>query len=118
MQNILTRSRRKDTSFIDGMGRVWEWKFVPKDMHQSEWSIHYNVGLALSKFKMQLGKQVVHRRDVILVMGSDEKDLLRLSTAATFAVQGWPWLREIDLWKSFVNVDLRFLEGLDKWWLD
>lgn len=24
----------------------------------------------------------------------------------TFAVQTKPWLREIDLWKSYVNVDL------------
>jgi hypothetical protein len=29
-----------------------------------------------------------------------------------------PWLREIDLWKSFVNVDIGFLNELDERFLD
>ncbi|KAK4043839.1 hypothetical protein C8A01DRAFT_43217 [Parachaetomium inaequale] len=54
----------------------------------------------------------------IMVMGEDEKDLLRWCTVVTFALQTKPWLREVDLWKSFVNVGLEFLEGLDEFWLD
>jgi hypothetical protein len=51
-------------------------------------------------------------------MGDDEADLLKWCTVVTFALQTKPWLREVDLWKSFINVDLEFLEGLDKYWLD
>jgi hypothetical protein len=36
----------------------------------------------------------------------------------TWAVQTRPWRLEIDLWRSFVNVDVEFLEGLDRRWLD
>jgi hypothetical protein len=117
---MLGGNNRDFTSFIDGSRRCWEWKFVPKDMQCSEWSMHYSTYSMLEKFKKQLGNgdMVVQRRDVILVMGKDEQDLMRRVTGVTFAVQDRPWLREIDLFKSFVNVDLSFLERLDKWWLE
>jgi hypothetical protein len=37
--------------------------------------------------------------------------------AVMFALQTKPWFRQVDLWKSFVNVDLELLEGLDRFHL-
>ena len=51
-------------------------------------------------------------------MGEDEEDLLKYATAATFAIVGEPWRLEVDLWRSFVNVDMGFLENLKEEWLD
>lgn len=68
--------------------------------------------------RCEMDERVVQRGDLVLVMGDDEADLLKWCTAVTFALQTKPWLREVDLWKSFINVDLEFLEGLDKYWLD
>ncbi|KAI1134852.1 hypothetical protein F5Y05DRAFT_192827 [Hypoxylon sp. FL0543] len=111
---------RHATAFLDGEGRTWIWKFIPKDLPISEWSMYNTLKLRLGLLKDQLavGERVVHRNEVILVMGLDETDLLKHVTAVTFAIQTKPWHREIDLWKSFVNVDLAFLEGLDPYWLD
>ncbi|OTA99348.1 hypothetical protein M426DRAFT_325209 [Hypoxylon sp. CI-4A] len=111
---------RQGMSFLDGVGRSWIWKFVPKDMPISEWSMYNTLRLRLDLLKDQLavGERVVHRCETILVMGTDEADLLRYVTAVTFAIQTKPWHREIDLWKSFINVDLKFLESLDPYWLD
>jgi hypothetical protein len=39
--------RRQPMSFIDPVGRAWEWKFTPKDMPASAWSIHNTVRLRL-----------------------------------------------------------------------
>ncbi|KAI0834510.1 hypothetical protein F5Y06DRAFT_156139 [Hypoxylon sp. FL0890] len=111
---------RQATAFLDGAARSWVWKFIPKDMHISEWSMYNTLKLRLELLKGQLavGERVIHRNEVILVMGLDKTDLLKYVTAVTFAIQTKPWHREIDLWKSFVNVDLEFLEGLDPYWLD
>ncbi|KAI1206620.1 uncharacterized protein F4807DRAFT_463565 [Annulohypoxylon truncatum] len=111
---------RHATAFLDGYARSWIWKFIPKDMPISEWSMYNTLKLRLELLKDQLkvGERVVHRNEVILVMGTDEVDLLKYVTAVTFAIQTKPWHREIDLWKSFVNVDLEFLEDLDPYWLD
>ncbi|OTA94692.1 hypothetical protein M434DRAFT_394488 [Hypoxylon sp. CO27-5] len=111
---------RHATAFLDGAGRSWIWKFIPKDMPISEWSMYNTLKLRLELLKDQLavGERVIHRNEVILVMGLDELDLLKYVTAVTFAIQTKPWHREIDLWKSFVNVDIQFLEGLDPYWLD
>lgn len=190
---MLQPPSRLATAFIDPMSRSWEWKFLPKDMPASEWSIHNTVRLRLGclrqtmlgvsneelaraakqkadeedaekmkklmeeeknkpapgkkkkkdlwerqyearkkewnsqeKWKAdskwsyghcELDDRVFHRGDLILVMGKDQEDLLRWSAAVTFALQTKPWLREVDLWKSFVNVDLDFLERLDKFHL-
>ncbi|RYP36854.1 hypothetical protein DL767_003244 [Monosporascus sp. MG133] len=111
-------NNRRLASFLDPVGRVWEWKYIPKDAFSSEWSIYNTLKLRLDLLREQFGDRVTHRGDVILVMGSDELDLLRYAVAVTFAIQTKPWYREIDLWKSFVNVDLGFLEGLDPYWLD
>jgi hypothetical protein len=173
---------RQPMSFLDPAGRAWEWKFLPKDMPESEWSIHNTVRLRLgclrqaimgvsdaelasaaiaaSRLDGETGKaarprgkktrreveedklrarveaqekwkadgkwnygtceldgRVFHRGDLVLVMGTDQMDLLKWCTAVVFAFQTKPWFREVDLWKSFVNVDLGFLERLDEFWL-
>ncbi|KAI1105673.1 hypothetical protein F4804DRAFT_303681 [Jackrogersella minutella] len=111
---------RHATAFLDGHARAWIWKFIPKDMPISEWSMYNTMKLRLELLKDQLalGERVFYRSEVILVMGLDEADLLKYVTAVVFAIQTKPWHREIDLWKSFVNVDLQFLERLDPYWLD
>lgn len=120
---------RPNFTFMDSQCRSWEWKFIPKDFVGSEWSTHMTtMGRLKLVFeraeKHATGKmkgmreKMVFRGDGILVMGEDEEELLRLVTTATFALQTKPWLREIDLWKSFINVDLEFLEGLPPVWMD
>ncbi|KAF2498113.1 hypothetical protein BU16DRAFT_525675 [Lophium mytilinum] len=110
--------RRASTSFLDSVGRAWEWKFVPKDMPCSEWSIQYAARMRIDPYKRQLGDQVVLKRDLYLVMGKDADDCKLRSAGVTWAVQTEPWRLEVDFWRSFVGVDLEFLEGLDKEWLD
>lgn len=146
---------RRNVTFLDPVRRAWEWKFIPKDMPVSEWSVHNTTMLRLGYLREQmmrlglgfktpidrargrvwadpkysaqdkfshghseLDDRVLHRGDLIMVMGEDEADLLKWCTTITFAMQTKPWLREVDLWKSFVNVDLEFLENMDKYWLD
>jgi len=72
----------------------------------------------LNLLKKKFGDKVMNRGDLILVMGEDEEDLFEFCTAVTFALQTKPLLREVDLWKSFINVDMEFLGGLDEHWLE
>lgn len=109
---------RQGNSFLDSVGRPWEWKFVPKDMPGSEFSVHHTISKRLELLKKQFGDRVFSRGDLILVMGEDATDLLKYCVAVTFAVQTKPWLREVDLWKSFINVELDFIQQLDPFWLD
>jgi hypothetical protein len=115
---MLGWNNRDNTSFTDGLGRTWEWKFIPKDMPYSEWSIHHQGRLRIKPYVKQFRETVMVRRDSFLVMGENQEDLLRLAVAATFAIVTRPWRLEVDLWKSFVNVDLKFLEELDERWLE
>lgn len=115
---MLGLHRRQECAFLDSAGRTWEWKFVPKDMPGSEYSAHNTISSRLQILKGQFGDRVISRGDLILVMGEDAADLFRTSMAVTFAIQTKPWLREIDLWKSFINVDLEFVQQLDSFWLD
>ncbi|KAI1147920.1 hypothetical protein F4825DRAFT_455000 [Nemania diffusa] len=115
---MLGDNNRMASAFLDCAARSWRWNFLPKDLPSSEWSMYNNLKLRLDLVKRQLGDRVVHRGDVVLVMGVDQLDLLRYATAVTFVVQTKPWFREFDLWKSFVNVDAAFLEALDPFWLD
>ncbi|KAL7931850.1 hypothetical protein V8C35DRAFT_308732 [Trichoderma chlorosporum] len=110
--------QRQGISFLDSVCRPWEWKFLPKDMQGSEMSMNNTVLMALKNVKEKLEGRAVSRGDLILVMGEDAAELLRNCTAVTFAVQTRPWLREIDLWKSFINIDLDLLKELDPTWLD
>ncbi|KAH6692878.1 hypothetical protein BKA61DRAFT_637651 [Leptodontidium sp. MPI-SDFR-AT-0119] len=108
---------RDGTSFRDLVGRTYNFMFVPKCMPCSEWSIHRAASLRLEPWMEFFKDRVVARRDKYLVMGKDEKDLERLTAAVAFVVQMRPWRLEVDLWKSWVNVDVGFLEGLDDKWL-
>ena len=57
--------------------------------------------------------RVIVKKDMILVMGKDEEDLRKYATGVAYAVITKPWRLELDLWKSFVNIDLAFLEELE-----
>lgn len=90
-------------------------------MRFSETSIHHTASQRFAVFKKQLGDRVLHMRDLFIVMGEDEADLLKYTTAAIFMIQTEPWRLEVDLWRGFMNVDLDFLEwadGLGSGWLD
>ncbi|KAK5661906.1 hypothetical protein OQA88_10015 [Cercophora sp. LCS_1] len=208
---MLQTPSRLMTAFLGTADRAMEWKFLPKDMPASEWSIHNSVRLRLECLRQaimsvsdaeiaaasqkaaaerrakeeaearvaaeivaaaeaaeaakmggkkkkrrekekkdkkswwdkkyerekakndadekrradekwhygqcELDERADHRGDLILVMGTDELDFLKWSTAVMFAIQAKPWFREVDLWKSFVHVDVVFVEGLDRYWL-
>lgn len=104
--------------FLDSEGRIWEWNFCPKDLPSSEEEVHKIGDTALTALKAKMPElKCVHRGDLFLVMETGERELMKSCVAVTMAVQSRPWMREIDLWGSFVNVDLEFLEGLDEaWW--
>ena len=84
----------------------------------SEWSVHRQARLRIEPFKHLFGAKLVAKRDLFLVMGEDEKDLLNVAAAATYAIQTDPWRFEVDLWRSFVNIDIQTLEGLDRRWVN
>ena len=114
---MLGFENREIMGFEDEIERHWTWKFVPKDMAGSEWSMQKSLEIRVDPFKKQFGKQVIIKREMLLVMAKDEEELKRFAVAVTFAVQTNPWRLDVDLWKSFVNVDLAFLEALDEeWW--
>ena len=117
---MIGEQKRFMFQFLDPVGRARQWKFVPKDFDVSEGSMYEETRLGVERLRPHLAgpDRVQHRGDVVLVLGTDAADLLRSVVAAVFALQNKPWLREIDLGKGFVNVDLDFLEGLDPWWLD
>jgi hypothetical protein len=111
-------NQRHSCTFLDDRGRAWDFKFIPKDMPYSEWSVHQQLTLRMQPYKDIFKEQVIVAKDLLFVMGRDEKNLRQLAEGVTWAVQTKPWRLEIDLWKSFVNVDMEFLEGLDRRWLD
>lgn len=83
--------------------------------HTSRQRISSEMGGLWEKFKEE---KVVVKRNAFLVMGVDTRDCMRLSMATCWAVERKPWRWEVDLWKSFINVDLGFLEGLGEGWLE
>ncbi|UZP45173.1 hypothetical protein NXS19_012985 [Fusarium pseudograminearum] len=115
---MVSPASRHMTSFVDSFNRSWECKFVPKDMPGSEYSAHHTIGKRLDLLKHKFGRRVMNRGDLVLVMGEDEDDLFKYCTAVTLAIQTKPWLREIDLWKSFINVDVDFIERMEEHWLE
>ena len=115
---MLGHWNRPNMSFIDGRGRAWEWKFIPKDEPFSEWSIHRQLRLRIKPFEDFFDGRVIVAMDMFFVMGVDAADCRKLASGATFAAQTEPWRMEIDFWRSFVNVDLDFLERLDERWLE
>lgn len=89
-----------------------------QDMPYSEISMHQTSRARLQPYHHILGKNVIVSRDRFLVMGADEAELAKFSIAITFAIQTDPWRLEVDLWRSFINVDVGFLEELQEGWLD
>uniref|UniRef100_A0A4E9ELV7 Uncharacterized protein n=1 Tax=Gibberella zeae TaxID=5518 RepID=A0A4E9ELV7_GIBZA len=108
---------RYSTTFLDSRNRSWAWRFVPKDMTASEYSPHETIKRRLGYLKHQFGSRVINRGDLILVMGEDEDDLFKYCITVTLAIQTKPWMWEIDLWKSFINVDMDFIERMEEHWL-
>ncbi|THV98725.1 hypothetical protein D6D26_06262 [Aureobasidium pullulans] len=114
---MLGYDNRDGTSFADDIGRTWEWKFVPKDMPFSEWSIHHALRLRLNEYEKKIEGKVFLKGDKVLVVGKNREMCRNYSTIAYFAVTTRPWRLEVDVWKSFFGVKLDFLEGLDgRWW--
>ncbi|SCB65309.1 unnamed protein product [Fusarium graminearum] len=105
---------RYSTTFLDSRNRSWAWRFVPKDMTASEYSPHETIKRRLGYLKHQFGSRVINRGDLILVMGEDEDDLFKYCITVTLAIQTKPWMWEIDLWKSFINVDMDFIERMEE----
>ncbi|KAJ8064951.1 hypothetical protein OCU04_007254 [Sclerotinia nivalis] len=104
-------------TFYDLTGRMFTWLFVPKDQPFSEFCMHETCKNLIEPFEKQFEDKVIAKRDKYLVMAPDEKELAKIVAGVAFAVQKRPWMQEVDLWRSFVNVGLKFLEGLDKrWW--
>ena len=75
------------TSFTDALGRAWEWNFVPKDIPYLETSMHHSGRLHIIPYMHLLGERVYVRRNLYLVMGENEEDLLKYAIAATFVIQ-------------------------------
>ncbi len=118
---MMNDGNQHGTAFLDPAGRAWLFRFVPKDMPYSEFSIHTSIAARIRYLvdaRPELADRIVHRGSLLFVMAHDEAELLSTCTALVFVVQTKPWLREVDLWKSFINVDLAFLESLDDFWLD
>ena len=87
-------------------------------MPNSEWSMHHAARMRLDPYKRQFENKVIVKRNLYLVMGKDEDELFTLVAAVTFTSQTRPFRLEVDLWKSFVNVDFAFLEALNDKWLE
>lgn len=115
---LLGQNNCDPTSFRDLVGRTYNFMFVPKCMPFSEWSIHRTASLRVEPWKTFFGERVVVRRDKFLVLGEGEKECERLTSALAFVLQMRPWRLEVDLWKSWVNVDEGFVKGLDGRWLE
>jgi len=53
--------------------------------------------MRINQYRDILGRRVFVKRDLFLVMGENEEDLLKYATAATFAIISEPWRLGIDL---------------------
>jgi hypothetical protein len=109
----MANNMQPHTVFVDDRGRYWQWQFTPKDFPSSEWRVQMEIDERLHPYRHIFREQVFAAKDMLLVMGKDEKDCRRLSEAVTWAVQMEPWLYEVVFERSFVNVEVGFLEGLD-----
>ncbi|KAH0847414.1 hypothetical protein FOPE_00722 [Fonsecaea pedrosoi] len=87
-------------------------------MPYSKHSVHLQMTNRFKPFmgKFDHGKKIPIRKDVVLVLGENEDELLKLASAATFIMQTRSWWMEFDFCKSFVNIDVEFLNGLDDSW--
>ena len=91
---------------------------MPKDTPGSEWSMQKSVEIRLERFEEQFKDRVFVKRDMVFIRAVNQVELRGLVMGVVLAVQTMPWRLKIDLWRSFVNVDLPFLEALDEGWLE
>ncbi|KAL3426787.1 hypothetical protein PVAG01_00296 [Phlyctema vagabunda] len=73
------------TSFQDLTGRNFIWMFLPRDMPNSEWSMHHTARQRTDEFA-QFKSRVVVKRNAFLAMGTDEEGLRRLAIGVTYAI--------------------------------
>ncbi|KAH5666044.1 hypothetical protein HBI21_238020 [Parastagonospora nodorum] len=66
---MLGIDKRAMCAFLDDRGRAWEFKFVPKDMPYSEWSIHHQLSLRLEPWKNIFGLQIIVCKDLVRCRG-------------------------------------------------
>lgn len=71
---MLQTPSRLGTAFIDTIGRSWMWKFLPKDMPASEWSIHNTVRLRLGALRQ-------------IMMGVSDEELAKAAVERAAAQQ-------------------------------
>ncbi|KAG9189328.1 hypothetical protein G6011_06196 [Alternaria panax] len=83
---------REGDRFLDDRGRLWEWKYIPKDMPMSEWSVHKSMTVILGAYEDVWKGRVVVARDVFLVMGKDADECRRLSEGVTCRQVSFPAL--------------------------
>ena len=60
-------------------------------MAGAEWSMHSNLDERLDPYRKRFGSRLVSKRDMVLVMGTDEQELKKHAVCATFALQTAPW---------------------------
>lgn len=61
---------------------------------------------------------LIVKKNHYLVVGTSEEVLLKFATAIMSAIHTDPWWLEVDLWCSFTNLDIGFIELLQQGWLD
>ncbi|KAG8625597.1 hypothetical protein KVT40_005998 [Elsinoe batatas] len=108
---MLGYHNRSRTSFSDSQG-MWEWKFVPKDMPFSEWSVHHTLRGRVEEYEWYFRGRVVVKRHRLLVLAGDWEECRLLTTLVVWAVQTRPWRLEVDPWKSWMGVSADFLGGV------
>ena len=70
---------------------------MPKDMPYSEISMHHSARLRIQPYGRLLAERVRVRRNLYLLMGQDEEDMMKYATATAFVTQTEPWKLEMDL---------------------
>lgn len=60
------------TTFMDLLGRVFEWKFMPKEFPSFEISMQKAAQTRIDPLRPQLGRNVILKRDLFLVMCANE----------------------------------------------
>ncbi|KZZ99665.1 hypothetical protein AAL_02237 [Moelleriella libera RCEF 2490] len=113
----VTDEQRRVLDFVDNCGEIWAWNALPKDAPWSSTVMRESVVRRLALMDERFAGQVLTRGDVVLVMGKTGRELLKLCSCVTYALQSKPWNKEVDLYKSFINVTRRGLTILHPDWL-
>lgn len=113
----VTDEQRRVLDFVDNCGEIWAWNALPKDAPWSSTVMRESVVRRLALMDERFAGQVLTRGDVVLVMGKTGRELLKLCSCVTYALQSKPWNKEVDLYKSFINFTRRGLTILHPDWL-